>query len=69
MSLDRVLCFSVGRGWSTDASVVLFVVVVACSIADQQKHSNDSFVPQHDYDHGIQSLVCGGQITKDRGPH
>ena len=69
MSLDRVLCFSVGRGWSTDASVVLFVVVVACSIADQQKHPNDSFVPQHDYDHGIQSLVCGGQITKDRGPH
>jgi hypothetical protein len=45
------------------------LVVVACSIADQQKHSNDSFVPQHDYDHGIQSLVCGGQITKDRGPH
>ena len=33
MSLDRVLCFSVGRGWSTDASVVLFVVVVAVVVA------------------------------------
>ena len=84
MSLNRVLCLVLEEdGPLMRLLFVVFVVVVvacggclwwlfvvvACSVAHQPTHSNNSFVPQHDYDHGIQSVVCGCQITKDWGPH